>query len=138
MLAIVAALSGTFPHGPTTATATSTAFFGTRRRQILVPMFTKTRVAFHPRPSPILRAASSSKAAVDYIPKSSLYPSLLGKNLVSIEDCLEAWGVREEILTEQERRGDGRGGWCVEGGCGGLAFVDGSWYHRGGRDGREE
>ena len=55
-------------------------------------------------------------------PTTSSYKSLVGKNLVSIDDCLEAL----QTTTIPTSRG------------GKVVFVDGSWYHKGDRNGRKE
>jgi len=44
------------------------------------------------------------------------YPGIAGKNLVSVQDCINAYNHDPS----------------------GIVFVDGSWYHRGARDGRSE
>jgi len=57
------------------------------------------------------------------------YTTLINKNLVSIQDCLEANNSRKKWQQQQSSSNKAREA---------LVFIDASWYHKGGRSGREE
>ena len=81
--------------------------------QLHVRSFTCTSPSSATRPATIIltaeATAGASAAAVSH-------PSIFNKTLVSIQDCLEAYDRNPS----------------------GIAFVDGSWYHRSQRNGRSE
>ena len=56
---------------------------------------------------------------------NDLYSMLSNKNLVSVQDCLDAKTISNQ--QQEQERSEGN-----------VVFIDASWYHKGGRSGREE
>ena len=69
----------------------------------------------------------------EHVAEHSMYPTLKNKNLVSVQDCLEALDTWKKQKQEQQYSSS-----TNDKATESIVFIDASWYHKGGRNGREE
>jgi len=124
-------LTRSFPPGSRntfTACHKSPFIITTRLQQQEPVIFRSTKTMIMAKMS-MLKMTTTTTTTSDGDDNDTLSSLLGGRNLISIEDCIKA-----SKFSKKGDDGDNDDGVIAES----VVFIDGSWYHRGGRDGRQE